>query len=162
MLCNPMDCSTPGFPVHHQLPELSQTHVHCIGDTIQPPHPLSSPSPSTFNLSQHQGLFQRVGSLHQVVKVLEFQLHHQDFQWIRTNFLQDWLVGFPCSPRDSQASSTLQIKSINTSALSFLYSPTLFTVQLSYPYMTTGKTIALTRQTFVGNTICFLICCLGW
>ena len=162
MLCNPMDCSTPGFPVHHQLPELSQTHVHCIGDTIQPPHPLSSPSPSTFNLSQHQSLFQRVGSLHQVVKVLEFQPHHQYFQWIRTNFLQDWLVGFPCSPRDSQASSTVQIKSINTSALSFLYSPTLFTVQLSYPYMTTRKTIALTRRTFVGNTICFLICCLGW
>ena len=57
-LCNPMDCSTPGFPVHHQLLELTQTHVHCVGDAIQPSHPLSSPFPPTFNLSQHRGLFQ--------------------------------------------------------------------------------------------------------
>ena len=74
-LCNPMDCSTPGFPVHHQLPEPTQTHVHWVGDVIQPSHPLLSPSPPTFNLSQHQGLFQWVDSLHQVAKVLEFQLH---------------------------------------------------------------------------------------
>ena len=66
-----MDCSTPCFPVHHQLSELTQTHVHCVGDAIQPSHPLSSPSPPAFNLSQHQGLFQWVSSLHQVVKVLE-------------------------------------------------------------------------------------------
>ena len=79
-LCDPMDCSMPGFPVHHQLPELAQTHVHRVGDAIQPSHPLSSPSPSAFNLSQHQGLFQRVGSLYRVVKVLEFQLQHQSFQ----------------------------------------------------------------------------------
>ena len=57
-LCNPMDCSTPGLPVHHQLPEFTQTHVHWVGDAIQPSHPLSSPSPPTFNLSQHQSLFQ--------------------------------------------------------------------------------------------------------
>ena len=56
-LCDPMDCSTPGLPVHHQLPECTQTHVHCVRDAIQPSHPLSSPSPPTFNLSQHQGLF---------------------------------------------------------------------------------------------------------
>jgi len=87
-LCDPMDCSSPDFPVHHQLPELTQTHVHWIGDTIQPSHPLSAPSPPTFNLSQHQGLFQWVSSLHQVAKVLEFQLQHQSFQWIfRTDFL---------------------------------------------------------------------------
>ena len=73
-LCNPMDCSTPGFPVHHQLLEPIQTHVHCIGDAIQPSYPLSSPSPPTFNLSQHQGLFQWVDSSHQVAKGLEFQL----------------------------------------------------------------------------------------
>ena len=73
-LCDSMDSSTPGFPVHHQLLEPTQTHVHRVGETIQPSYPLSSPSPPTFNLSQHQGLFQRVGSLHQVVKVLEFQL----------------------------------------------------------------------------------------
>ena len=79
-LCDPMDCSTPGFPVHHQHPELAQTHVHPIGDAIQPSNPLLSPSPPAFNLSQHQGLFQWVSSLHQVAKVLEFQLQHQSFQ----------------------------------------------------------------------------------
>ena len=71
-LCDPMDCSTPGFPVLYQLPELAQTHVHRVSDAIQPSHPLSSPSPPAFNLSQHQGLFQWVSSSHQVVKVLEF------------------------------------------------------------------------------------------
>ena len=80
-LCDPMDCSTPGLPVHHQLLELAQTHVHRVGDAIQPSHPLSSPSPPALNLSQHQGLFKWVSSLHQVAKVLEFQLQHQSFQW---------------------------------------------------------------------------------
>src|SRR5574342_282107 len=70
-----MNCSTPGLPVHHQLPEFTQTHVHWVGDAIQPSHPLSSPSPPTFNLSQHQSLFQGVSSLHQVAKILEFQLN---------------------------------------------------------------------------------------
>ena len=87
-LCNTMDCSTPGFSVHHQLPELVQTHVHQMGDAIQPSHPLSSPSPPAFNLSQHQCLFQWVSSSHQVAKVLQFQLQHQSFQWIfRIDFL---------------------------------------------------------------------------
>ena len=80
-LCDPMHCSTPGFPVHHQIPQLAQTCVHWVGDAIQPSHPLSSPSPA-FNLSQQQGLFQWVSSSHQVAKVLEFQLQHQAFQWI--------------------------------------------------------------------------------
>ena len=85
-LCNPMDCSTPGFPVHHQFLELAQTHVHRVGDAIQPC--LLSPSPPAFNSSQHQGLFQWVSSSHQVAKVLEFQLQHQSFQWIvRTDLL---------------------------------------------------------------------------
>ena len=79
-LCDPMDCSTPAHPAHHQLPEPTQTHVHPVGDAIQPSHPLSSPSPPAFNLSQHQGLFQGVSSSHQVAKVLEFQLQHQSFQ----------------------------------------------------------------------------------
>ena len=79
-LCDPMDCSTPGLPVYHQLPELTQTHVHQVSDAIQPSHPLSSPSPPAFNLSQHQGLFQWVSSSYQVAKVLELQ--HQSFQWI--------------------------------------------------------------------------------
>ena len=83
-----MDCSTPGLPVHHQLPEFTQTHVHWVGDAIQPSPPLLSPSPPAFNLSQHQGLFKWVSSSHQVAKVLEFQLQHQSFQWIfRTDFL---------------------------------------------------------------------------
>ena len=83
-----MDCSTQGFPVYHQFPELSQTHVHWIGDAIQSSRPLSSPSPPAFNRSQHQGLFQWVSSSHQVAKVLELKLQHQSFQWIfRTDFL---------------------------------------------------------------------------
>ena len=87
-LCNPMECSMPGLPVDHQLLELTQTHVHWVSDAIQPSHPLPSPSPPAFNLSQHQGLFKWVSSSHQVVKVLEFQLRHESFQWIfRTNFL---------------------------------------------------------------------------
>ena len=82
-----MDCSTAGLPVHHQLPESTQTHVHWVGDAIQPSHPLSSPSPPALNLSQHQGLFLWVSSSHQVAKVLELQLQHQSFQWIfRTDF----------------------------------------------------------------------------
>ena len=87
-LCDPMDRSTPSFPVHHQLLELTQTHFLWVGDAIQPPHPLSSPSPHAFNLSQNQGLFKSVSSSHQVAKVLELQHQHQSFQWIsRTDFL---------------------------------------------------------------------------
>ena len=124
-LCDPMNSSTPGLPVHHQLPESTQIHVHWVGDAIQPSHPLSSPSPPAVNLFQYQGLFKWVSSSHQVAKVLEFQLQHQSFQWTpRTDLLQDGLVGSPCSPRDSQESSpTPQFKSIN-STLSFLHSPT--------------------------------------
>ena len=79
-LCDPMDWSMPGFPVHHQLRELTQTHVHQVSDAIQPSHPLLSPSSPAFDLSQHQGLFQQISSLYQVAKVLEFQLEHQSFQ----------------------------------------------------------------------------------
>ena len=86
--CDPRDCRTPGSPVHHQLPEPSQTHVHWVGDAIQPSHPLSSPSPPAFTLSQHQDIFQWVSYYHQVAKVLEFQLQPQSFQWIfGTDFL---------------------------------------------------------------------------
>ena len=97
-LCNPMACSKPGFPVHHPLLEFTKTHVHWVGDAIQPSHPLSSPFPPAFNLSQHQGLFKWVSSSHQVAKVLKFQLQHQSFEWTpRTDFLRDWLVWFPCN-----------------------------------------------------------------
>ena len=87
-LCDPMNRSTPDLPVHHQLPEFTQTHVHWVGDGIQPSHSLSSPSPLAFNLSQHQCLFKWVISSHQVARVLEFQLQHQSFQWtLRTDLL---------------------------------------------------------------------------
>ena len=87
-LCYPMDCSTPGLPVHHQILMFTQTHVHWVSDTIQLSHPLSSSSPPSFNLSQHQGLLKGVSSLYQVAKVLELQIQHQSFQWIfRTDFL---------------------------------------------------------------------------
>ena len=112
-LCDPMNGSLTGLPVHHQLPESTQTHGHCVGGAIQPSHPLPSPSPLALNLCQHQSIFKWVSSLHQVAKVLEFQLQYQSLQWTpRTDLLQDGLVGSPCSPRDSQGSSpTPQFKS---------------------------------------------------
>ena len=124
-----MNRSTPGFPVHHQLLEFTQTHVHWGSDAIQPSHLLRSPSPPAFNLSHHQGLF-KWDSSHQVAKVLELQLQHQSFQWLfRADFLEDGLVASPFSPRDSQESSpTPQFKSINFSALGLLYGPTLTTI----------------------------------
>ena len=130
VLCNPMNCSTPGLPIHHQLPEFNQTHVHWVSDAIQPSHPLLSPSPPPPNPSQHQSLFQWVNSSHEVAKVLEFQLYRQSFQRNpRADLLQNGLVVSPCSPRDSQESSpTPQFKSINSSVLSLLHSPTLTSI----------------------------------
>ena len=92
-LCDPMNRSMPGLPVHHQLPEFIQTHVHWVGDAIQLSHHLSSPSPPALNLSQHQGLFQWVSSSHEVAKVLEFELQHQSYQWtpMTNSFRMDWL-----------------------------------------------------------------------
>ena len=147
-----MNCSMPGFPVHHQLPEFTQTHVHRVSDAIQPSHPLSSPSPPAPNPSKYQGLFQWLSSSHQVAKVLEFQLQHQSFQWTpRTDLLWDGMVRSPYSLKDSQESSpTPQFKSINSLVLSFFHSPTLTS------YMVTEKTIALTRRTFVGKIISLL------
>ena len=122
-----------------------------VSDAIQPSHLLSPPSSLALSLSQHQGLFQCASSSHQVTKVLELQLQHQSFQWIfRTDLLLDGLVGSLCSSGDSQESSpTPQFKSINSLVLSFV-------VQLSHPYMTSGKTIALTRWTFVGKVMSLL------
>ena len=122
-LCNLMNCSTAGLPFLDYLPEFAQTHIHWVNDSIQPSHPLLPPS-SALNLFQHQV------SSYQVAKELELQLQHQSFQWIfRTDFLLDWLVETPCSPRDSQESSPKpQFKSINSSALSFLYGPTLTSI----------------------------------
>ena len=147
-LCDPIDCKTPSFSVHHQFQELAQTNVHQVSDAIQPSHPLLSPSSPAFNLSQHQGLFQWVSSSHQVAKVLEFQLQH-----VLTMNIQDWV------PRMDWL-DLLAVQGTLKSLLQHHSSKTLsrqhsafFTVQLSYPYMTTGKTIALTRWTFVGKAM---------
>ena len=132
-----------------RLPEPAQTHVHRVGGAIQPSHPLSPPSPLTFNLSQHQGLFQWVSFSHQVAKVLEFQLQHQSFQWIFRwiSFRMDWLDLLAVQ---GTLKSLLQHHS---SKASILQSSAFFIVQLSHPYMTTRKPISLTRWTFVGKTI---------
>ena len=122
-LCNPMNCSTPGLPVHHKFPESTQADVHWAGDTIQPSHPLSSPSPPALNLSQHQGLFKWVSSSHQVAKVLEFQLQHQSFQWtLRTGWISLQSKGL------SRVFSDTTVQTISSSMLSFLYSPTLTSI----------------------------------
>ena len=128
-LCDPINRSMPGLPVHHQLLEFTQTHGHWASDAIQPSHPLSSPSPAP-NPSQHQGLFQWVNSSHEVARVLEFQIQHHSFQRNpRADLLQNGLVGSPCSPRDSQESSpTPQFESVNSLALSLLHSPTLTSI----------------------------------
>ena len=139
-LWDSMDCSMPGFPVHNQLPELAQTHVHWVSDAIQPSHSLSSPSSPAFNFADHQGLYQRVSSLHQLTKVLEIQLQLQSFQWkfgiSNIQWIFKGLICFridwfwtPFSPRDSQEfSPTPQFKSINSLALSFLYGPALTSI----------------------------------
>ena len=128
--CDPMTHSTPSLPVHHQLPEFTQTHVHRVSDAIQPSHPLSPPSPPAPNPSQHQSLFQWVNSSHEVAKVLEFQLQHHSFQRNpRAVLLQNGQVGSPCNSRDSQESSpSPQFKSINSSALRLLHSRTLTSI----------------------------------
>ena len=129
-LCDPMNRNVPGLPVHHQLPEFTQTHIYQVSDAIQPSHPLSSPSPPAPNPSQHQSLFQWANSSHELAKVLEFQLQHHFLQRNpRSDLLQNGLVGSPFSPRDSQESSpTPQFKSINSSVLSFLHSPNLTSI----------------------------------
>ena len=130
--CHAMDCSMPGFPVLFHLPELSHTNVHRVSNAIQPLHPLSSPSPPAFNLSQHQGLFQWVGSLSQVAKVLELQ--RQSFQWIfRVDLFRiDW---FDLLLIQGTLKSLLQRCS---SEASVLQCSAFFMVQLSHPYMITG------------------------
>ena len=134
-LCHPMDCSVPGFPVHHQLPELIQTHVHWVGDAIQPSHPLSSPSPPTFSHSQHQDLFKWISYSHQVAKVLEFQLQRQSFQWTPRliSFRMDWLDLLAVQ---GTLKSLLQP---HNSKASILQHSAFLMVHLSHPYMITGK-----------------------
>jgi len=140
------------FPVYHQLLEFTQIHVHWVSDAIQPSHPLSSPSPLAFNLSQHQGLLQWVSSSHQVAKVLEFQLQHQSFQWTRrTDFFR-----MDCLDLLAVQGTLKSFLQHHSSKASIRWCSALFIVQLSHPYMTTGKTTALTRWTFVGKVISLL------
>jgi len=152
-VCDPVNPSMPGLPVHHQLPEFAQTHVHQVSDAIQPSHPLSYPSPPAPNPSQHQGLFQWFNSSHEVAKVLEFQPQHQFFQGDPglVSFRMDWLDLLAVQGTHK---SLLQYHS---SKASILWHSAFFTVQLSHPYMTTGKTIALTRWTFVGKVMSLLL-----
>ena len=147
ILCNPMDCCMPGFPVHHQLMELAQTQVLQVSDGTQPSHPLLSPSPPTLTLSQHQGLFQWVSS---------------SYRWPKY-----WGFGFSISPSNEYSGLIFSridwldflavqrtLKNLlqhHSSKASILWLSAFFIVQLSHPYLTTGKTIALTRRTFVGK-----------
>ena len=153
-----MNRSTPDLPVHHQLPELAQTHVHRVGDAIQPSHPLSSPSPPAFNLSRI-----RVFSSESVLCIrwpkywsFSFSISPSNEHSGLISFRTDWL---------DLLAVQVTLKSLlqhHSSKASSLQRSAFFIVQLSHPYMTTGKTIALTRRTFVGKCLCFSICYLGW
>ena len=155
-LLDPMDCSMLGFPVFNCLPEFAQTHVHWVGDAILPSHPLASTSPPALNLSQYQGLFQWVSSLHQVAKILEFSFGisaSNEYSGL-ISFRIDWLDLLVVQ---GNIKSLLQHHS---SKASILWCSAFFMVQLSHSYMTTEKTIALNIQTFVGKKMS-LIQCLG-
>ena len=145
-LCNPMDYSMPGFPDLHYLPEFAQTHVPWVSDAFQSSRSLSPPSPA-LNLCQHHGLFQWVGSLHQVTKILALQFQLQSFQWVfwLISFRIDWFDLFAVQ---GTLKSILQNHSLKASALQC---SAFFMVQFSHPYLTPGKTIALTIWTFVGK-----------
>ena len=152
-LCDPMDCSTPGFPVYHQLPEFTQTHVHWVGDAIQPSHPLLSPSPPTFNLSQHQ-----VFSFESVLCIrwpkycsFSFSISPSNEYWGLISFRMDWLDHIALQ-------RTLKgLLQHHSSKASILRCSAFFIIQLSNPYLTTGKTIALTRQTSLDKVMSLLL-----
>ena len=138
-----MDCSTPGFPVLHYLLEFAQTHVRWVDDAIQPSHPLLPPSPPAFNLSQHQGLFQWVGSLHQVAKYWSFSFSISPSSEY-SGLISFWIYWFDLLANQGILKSILQHQ--NSKASIFQHSAS-FMVQLSYPHMT----VALTRWIFVGK-----------
>ena len=147
-----MDCSITCFPVHHQFPEFTQTHVHRVGDAIQPSHPLLSPFPPAFNLSQHQGLFQYVSSLPNWQKYCSFSFS------ISPSNGYSGLISFRVGWLDLLAvQGTLKsLLQHHSSKASILQHSAFFTVQLSSAYMTTGKTKALTRWTFVRKLMSLL------
>ena len=147
-----MNCNMPTFPVLHDLLEFAQTHVYWVGDAIQPSHPLSLPSPLALHLSQHQGLFQWVSSLHQVAKVLEFSFsispssEYSGLIFFRIGWFDLFAV-------QGTLKSFLQHHSLKAS---ITWCSVFFMVQLSHPYMTPGKTIALTTQTFISKAMSLL------
>ena len=158
-LCDPMNRSTPGLPVHHQLPEFTQTHVHWVNDAIQPSHTLSSPFPPAHNPSQHQSLFQWVNSSMKWPKYWSFRFSISPSKKIPglISFRMDWLDLLAVQ---GTLKSLLQH---HRSKASFLRCSAFFIVQLSHPHMTIGKIIALTRWILVGKVMSlFLICYLGW
>ena len=147
-----MDCSMPGFPILHHLLEFAQTHVHWVSDAIQPSHPLSSPSPPTYNPYQHQGLFKCVSSSHKVTKYWSFSFNispSNEHPGV-ISFRMDWLDLLAVQ---GTLKSLLQHQS---SKGSLPQGSAFFIVQHSHPYMTTGKTKALTRWTFVGKIMSLL------
>ena len=150
--CKPLDCSTLDFPVLHCLPEFAQSHVYWVNDAIQPSHPLSSPSPPAFNLSQHQGLFQWVCSSHQVAKGLDSQLQNQSFQWNSglISFRIDWLDLLAVQ------GNLKHLLQHHIWKASIFRCSAFFMVQLLHPFVATEKAIALTRWTFVGKVSIFL------
>ena len=148
-LCEPMDCSMPGLPVHHKLLELAQTHVHRVGDAIKPSHPLSSPSPPAFNLSQHQGLSSQSVLCIKGPKYWNFSFSispSKEYSGL-ISFRIDWLDLLAVQ---GTLKSLLQHHNLKTSVL---WHSAFFRVQLSHLYVTTGKNIALTRWTFVGKVM---------
>ena len=153
ILCDPMDYSTPGPSVHHQLLESTQTHVHWVSDAIQPSHPMPSPSPPALNLSQHQSLFKWVISSHQWPKYWSFSFN------ISPSYEYSGLISFRMDWLDLLAvqGTIKNLLQHHSSKASILWHSAFFTVQLTHLYMTTGKTIALTRQTFVGKVMSLLL-----
>ena len=151
-----MDCSTPGLPVHHQLLEFAQTQVHGVSDAIQLSHPLWSSSPPTCHLSQHQGLFPESILCIRWPKYwsFSFSISPSNEHPGLISFRMDWL-----DPLGVQGTLKSPLQH-HSSKASVLQHSTFFIVQVSYPYMTIGKTIALTRQTFVGKVMSLLFICI--
>ena len=151
-LCDPIDCSTSGFPVHHQLPKLTQTHIHRVGNAIQPSHSLSSASPSTFNLSHNQCLFQGVRSILCIrwPKYWSFSISLSNEYSGLISFRIDWL-----GILEVQGTLKSLLQHHNSKA-SIIWCSAFFTVQLSYPYITSGKTIDLTIWIFVFKVMSLL------
>ena len=152
-LCNPKNCSTPGLPVFHHLPEFAQTHVHWVNDTDHPSHPLSPPSPPALNLSQHQGLFpvsQLFTSGGLSIGASASGISPSSDYLGLISFRTDW---FHLAVQGTESSQAPQFESINSLVLNLLYGPTHITVDL---YITTGKTIALTIWTFAGKVLSLL------